>query len=124
MVTINIRKIKWFIGFYISIKLMALVLMEESSATVRGEAGTDGALGALGPWILKQLPLEVEDSEVGTIRSSSSFSRICVQCTSAWISKGSAGFMICCSLWLPTRVPGPEVEEVREGEMMEEGSRK
>lgn len=58
-------------------------------------------LGASGPWILKQLPLEVEGSEVGTIRSSSSFSRTCVQCTSAWISKGSVAFMICCSRWLP-----------------------
>lgn len=91
---------------------------------MRGDRDRAALRGISGPWILKQLPLEVEDSEVGTIRSSSSLSRICVQCTSAWISKGSAGFMICCSLWLPTSVPGSEVEEMRKGETMEEGSRK
>lgn len=56
----------------------------------------------------KQLPLEVEDSEVGSILSSASLSRMCVQCTSAWIAKGSAAVRICCSLLLPARAPGPQ----------------
>lgn len=48
-----------------------------------------------------RLPLEVEDFEAETIFSSSSFSRMCVQCTSARISRGSTGFTICCSLRFP-----------------------
>lgn len=58
-------------------------------------------------WDLMQgrLPLEVEDFEVGTIFSSSSLSRMCVQCTSARISRGSTGFTICCSLRFPASRP-------------------
>lgn len=55
--------------------------------------------GECGAW--GRLPLEVEDFEAETIFSSSSFSRMCVQCTSARISKGSTGFTICCSLRFP-----------------------
>lgn len=62
----------------------------------------------------KQLPLEVEDSEVGSILSSASLSRMCVQCTSAWIAKGSAAVRICCSLLLPARAPGPQERGYRE----------
>lgn len=70
--------------------------------------GTQDGHWALG---LKQLPLEVEDSEVGSILSSASLSRMCVQCTSAWIAKGSAVVMICCSLLFPARAPGPQRKE-------------
>lgn len=56
----------------------------------------------------KQLPLEVDDSEVGSILSSASLSRMWVQCTSAWIAKGSAVVRICCSLLFPARAPGPQ----------------
>lgn len=67
--------------------------------------GAQDARWAMGS---KQLPLEVEDSEVGSILSSASLSRMCVQCTSAWIAKGSAAVRICCSLLLPARAPGPQ----------------
>lgn len=59
-------------------------------------------------WGWMQLPLEVEDSEGGSILSSSSLSRMCVQCTSAWIAKGSAAVMICGSLLFPAKEPGPQ----------------
>lgn len=88
-----------------------------------GAAGTGGSQGR-GPWVLRQLPPEGEDSEAGTT-CSSLFSRICVQCTSAWISKGSAGLVFCCSRWLPASVPGSRGEGDEEGgDDGEEGSRK
>ena len=59
--------------------------------------------GALHP---EQLPPGRGDLGASAARSSW-LSRICVQCTSAWISRGSAGFSSCCSLLgLPTRGPG------------------
>ena len=59
--------------------------------------------GALHP---EQLPPGRGDLGASAARSSW-LSRICVQCTSAWISRGSAGFSSCCSLLgLPTRRPG------------------
>lgn len=59
MVTINIRKIKWFIGSYVFIKLKALVLTEESSTTMRGE----GALRGIGT-----LDFETVTSRSGGLR--------------------------------------------------------
>lgn len=49
---------------------------------------------------LTPLPREAEGVELGAVRSSS-FSQTCVQCTSAWISRGSAVLRACSSLWLP-----------------------
>ena len=81
----------------------SLLALPTAESWAAGEGGAGGAAaGALDP---RQLPLEGEDSEAGAARSCS-FSRMCVQCTSAWISKGSAAPMLCSSLWFPASVPG------------------
>lgn len=50
------------------IKSMALAMTESPLQQGEGVQGRKIPLGALGPSILKQLPLEVEGSEVSTIR--------------------------------------------------------
>lgn len=75
--------------------------LQESALQPEGKRAE--APGALQP---EQLPPGGGDSGARAGRSSW-LSRICVQCTSAWISSGSAGFSSCCSLLgLPTRGPG------------------
>ena len=75
--------------------------LQESTLQPKGKRVE--APGALHP---EQLPPGRGDSGASAARSSW-LSRICVQCTSAWISRGSAGFSSCCSLLgLPTRGPG------------------
>lgn len=76
---------------------------------------THRGIGTVGP---AQLPPEAQDPEAGATRSSSSFSRTCVQCTSAWISRGSAALTICCGLWLPSTVPGSRGEGNEEGRVI------
>lgn len=63
----------------------------------------------MGPRAVRQLPREAEDSDVGTVLSSSSFSRTCVQCTSAWMARGSAAGGVCCSLGPPITLQVPKV---------------
>lgn len=70
--------------------------------------------GVPGTLHLEELPLEGGDSEAGDT-CSSWLSRMCVQCTSAWISKGSAGFTSCCSLELPASAPGSRGRGDEEG---------
>lgn len=81
------------------------------SPTARREARVRG---------LTPLPREVEGAELGAMRSSSSFSRTCVQCTSAWISRGSAALRACGSLWL--RAAAVPSSRRAGGERSEEGA--
>lgn len=87
---------------------LALTCVEPGSPALQESPLQPEGKGAEAPGALhpEQLPPGRGDSGASAA-CSSWFSRICVQCTSAWISRGSARFSSCCSLLgLPTRGPG------------------